>query len=71
MVHSTFTKDFEVEHEQRNALAVDINESNVTISLFRSCILAEIYRIEISLSKVVIAYAERRKGIVQQKLGRL
>jgi IS605 OrfB family transposase len=61
VVYLTFAKDFDVNYNPRNVVAVDVNENNVTIALFRGGALADVYRVETSLGRIVIAYSERRK----------
>ncbi len=63
IVYLTFTKNFEVCHNPHNIVAVDINENNVTLAVFRDGKLSEVYRVETGLGRLVIAYAERRKRI--------
>jgi transposase len=63
IVYLTFTKHFEVEHNPRNAVAVDVNENNATVALFKSGALTEVYRVETNLGRHVIEYSERRKRI--------
>jgi len=65
VVYLTFIKHFEVEYDPRNTVAVDVNENNVTVALFKSGALAEVYRVETNLGRIVIAYAERRKRITE------
>jgi transposase, IS605 OrfB family, central region len=65
VVYLTFVKHFEVEYDPGNAVAVDVNENNVTVALFKSGALAEVYRVETNLGRMVIAYAERRKRITE------
>jgi len=65
VVYLTFIKHFEVEYDPRNAVAVDVNENNVTIAVFKSGALAEVYRVKTGLGRIVIAYAERRKKIAE------
>ncbi len=50
---------------------MDVNESNVTIALFRNYSLVEIYRVETSLGRMVIAYSERRRkiGVLKKTAG--
>jgi IS605 OrfB family transposase len=67
VVYLTFTREFEVSCDPRNVVAVDVNENNVTIALFRGSVLADVYRVETGLGRVVIAYSERRKRITQGK----
>jgi len=67
LVYLTFRKDFEVVYNPRNVVAVDVNENNVTVALFREGKLSEIYRIETNLGRIVIAYSERRKRIAEDR----
>jgi IS605 OrfB family transposase len=48
-------------------VAVDVNENNVTIALFKGGVLSDVYRVETGLGRIVIAYSERRKRITQGK----
>ena len=64
-VYLTFAKDFDVNYNPRNVIAVDVNENNVTIALFRGGALADVYRVETNLGRIVIAYSERRKRITR------
>jgi IS605 OrfB family transposase len=61
VVYLTFTKEFEICYNPKSTVAVDINESNVTIALFKDGALAGVYRVETGLGRIVIAYSERRK----------
>jgi len=63
LAYLTFTKGFEVAYEPQNVVAVDMNENNATIAVFNYGVLSEIYRVEMALGKIVVAYAERRKRI--------
>ena len=67
VAYLAFTKNAEVDYESGNAVAVDVNENNVTVAVFKSGGLAEVYRLETSLGRIVIAYAERRKRIAEGK----
>jgi IS605 OrfB family transposase len=67
VMYLTFAKDFDVNYNPRNVVAVDVNENNVTIALFKDGVLSDVYRAETSLGRVVIAYSERRKRITQGK----
>ena len=67
IVYLSFTKDFEVSYSSRNVVAVDVNENNATISLFKDGVLSGIYRVETGLGRVAIAYSERRKRVAQGK----
>jgi transposase len=63
VAYLTFTREFEVGYDPRNVVAVDVNENNVTIALFKGGVLSDVYRAEIGLGRIVIAYSERRKRI--------
>jgi len=65
LVYLAFRKDFEAEHNSTNVIAVDVNENNITLAVFREKKLSEVYRVETSLGKIVIAYAERRKKLIK------
>jgi len=65
LVYLTFKKDFEAELNPRNVVAMDINENNVTLAVFREKKLSEVYRVETNLGRIVIAYAERRKKLTK------
>ena len=67
IIYLTFTKKFKVVYSPSNAVAVDVNENNVTLAVFRDGELGEVYRIETGLGKIVIGYAERRKRITKGK----
>ena len=67
VIYLTFTKNFEVAYNPNNAVAVDVNENNVTVAVFRDRKLCEAYRVEIGLGRLVISYAERRKRITRGK----
>jgi IS605 OrfB family transposase len=67
IVYLTLTREFEVSYNPKNVVAVDVNESNVTIALFKGGVLADVYRVETGLGRIVIAYSERRKRITQGK----
>jgi len=65
LVYLTFRKDFEVMYNPRNVIAVDVNENNVTLAVFREGKLSEVYRVETNLGRIVIAYSEMRKRITR------
>jgi IS605 OrfB family transposase len=65
LVYLTLTKEFEVSYNPDNSVAVDINENNVTLAVFVDRRLHEIYRIETSIGRIVIAYSERRRRITE------
>jgi len=60
----TFKKEVEVK-ESKNVLAVDVNENNVTAVLFKDGKIAEAYRVESGLGKLVESYSKRRQSITQ------
>jgi IS605 OrfB family transposase len=61
VVYLSFTRELEVGYDNRNAVAVDVNENNVTIALFKNGSLTDVYRVETGLRGIVIAYSERRR----------
>ena len=63
LLYLTFTKDFEVMFNPDNVIAVDFNENNVTLAVFRGRKLREVCRVETNLGRMVIAYTERGKRI--------
>jgi IS605 OrfB family transposase len=65
VVYLTFTKDFDVDYNSRNVVAVDVNENNVTIALFKDGALADVYSVETGLGRIVVTYSERRKKITR------
>jgi len=65
LVYLTFKKDFEAELNLRNVVAVDVNENNVTLAVFKEKKLSEVYRVETNLGKIVISYSERRKKLTK------
>jgi IS605 OrfB family transposase len=67
IAHLTFTREFDVNYDPKNVTAVDVNENNVTVALFKDGVLADAYRVETSLGRIVIAYSERRKRMTQGK----
>jgi putative transposase len=66
-VYLTFAKDFDVNYDPRNVVAVDVNENNVTVAVFKNGSLTDVYKVETGLGRIVIAYSERRKRIAQGK----
>ena len=60
-----FEREFEVEYEPDNVVAVDINENNVTVAVYKSAKLTHLERIETGLGRIVIAYAEKRRRIMR------
>mgnify|MGYP001772614960 CR=1 FL=1 len=60
----TFKKEVELK-ETENVLAVDVNENNVTVALFKNGKFVEVYRIETGLGKLVDSYSKRRQSITQ------
>jgi len=67
IVYLTFTREFDVNYDPKNVIAVDVNENNVTVAVFKDSSLTDIYRVETGLGGIVIAYSERRKRITQGK----
>ncbi|MCD6488798.1 MAG: transposase [Desulfurococcales archaeon] len=65
IIYLTFTKNFEVAYNPKNVVAVDVNENNITLAVFRDEKLCEVHRIETGFGKLVISYAERRKRITK------
>jgi len=65
LAYLTFRKDFEAERNSRNVVAVDVNENNITLAVFREGRISEVYRVETNLGRIVIAYAERRKKLTK------
>ncbi len=60
-----FRREFEVENDPANVAAVDVNENNITVAIYKSANLVYLERIETSLGRVVIAYAEKRRRIMK------
>jgi len=67
LMYLTLTKEFEVSYNPDNSVAVDINENNVTLAMFIDRRLHEVYRIETSIGRIVIAYSERRRKIAENR----
>jgi putative transposase len=67
LAYITFVKVYTVFYDKRNVIAVDGNENNITIAVFKNGVLVEVIRIETGLGKIVIAYAVRRKRISKGK----
>jgi putative transposase len=67
LAYITFVKVYTVSHDKKNVIAVDGNENNITIAVFRNGVLVEVIRIETGLDRIVIAYAVRRKRISKGK----
>jgi IS605 OrfB family transposase len=67
LVYLTLAKEFKVSYNPDNSVAVDINENNVTLAVFVDRRLHEIYRIETSIGRIVIAYSERRREIAENR----
>ena len=65
VVYLTFTREFEVGYDPRNAVAVDVNENNVTATVFKGGVLADVYRVETGLGRIVVAYSERRERMTR------
>jgi IS605 OrfB family transposase len=67
LAYITFIKIYAVLYDKTNVIAVDVNENNITIAIFKNGVLVEVIRIETGLGKLVIAYAVRRKRISRGK----
>ncbi|MEM4970662.1 MAG: IS200/IS605 family accessory protein TnpB-related protein [Sulfolobales archaeon] len=67
LVYLTLVKEFEILYRPGNAVAVDINENNVTLAVFVDRRLHEIYRVETNIGRIVIAYSERRRRIAENR----
>jgi IS605 OrfB family transposase len=67
VVYLSFTREFEVSYNPRNAVTVDVNENNVTIAFFKDGVLSDVYRVETGLGRIVIAYSERRERVTRGK----
>jgi IS605 OrfB family transposase len=67
LAYITFVKVYAILYDKTNVIAVDVNENNITIAVFKNGVLVEVIRIETSLGKLVIAYAVRRKRISKGK----
>jgi IS605 OrfB family transposase len=67
LAYITFVKVYAVFYDKTNVIAIDVNENNITIAVFRNGVLVEVIRIETSLGRLVIAYAVRRKRITRGK----
>ncbi len=66
IAYLTFKRDFDVSPDPRNVVAVDVNENNITVAVFVGGGLKEVWRLETGLGNMVIAYAERRKKIMER-----
>jgi putative transposase len=67
LAYITFVKVYPVFYDKTNVIAVDDNENNITIAVFKNGVLIEVIRIETGLGRIVIAYAVRRKRISKDK----
>jgi putative transposase len=67
LAYITFVKVYPVFYDKTNVIAVDVNENNITIAVFRDGVLVEVIRVETGLGRIVIAYAVRRKRISRGK----
>ena len=65
IAYLSFTRELEASYNPRNTVAVDVNENNVTVALFKDGALADVYRVETRLGEIIIAYSERRKRIAR------
>ncbi len=67
LAYITFVKVYAILYDKTNVIAVDVNENNITIAVFRNGVLVEVIRVETGLGRIVIAYAVRRKRISKGK----
>jgi putative transposase len=67
LAYITFVKVYTVFYDKKNVIAVDGNENDITIAVFRNGVLVEVIRIETGLGRIVIAYAVRRKRVSKGK----
>jgi IS605 OrfB family transposase len=67
LAYITFVKVYAILYDKKNVIAIDVNENNITIAVFKNGVLVEVIRIETGLGKLVIAYAVRRKRISRGK----
>jgi IS605 OrfB family transposase len=65
VAYLSFKREFEVAPDPRNVVAVDVNEDNITAAVFVGGTLREVWRIETGLGRMAIAYAERRRRIME------
>jgi IS605 OrfB family transposase len=65
VAYLTFKRDFNVDPDPRNVVAVDVNENNVTAAVFVDGRLREVWRLETRLGHMVVVYAERRRKIAE------
>ncbi len=61
LIYLILAKEFKISYNPDNIVTADINENNVALAVFVGRKLHEIYRIESSIGRSVIAYSERRK----------
>jgi putative transposase len=67
LAYITFMKIHPVFYDKMNVIAVDGNENNITIAVFKNGVLVEVIRVETGLGRIVVAYAVRRKRISKGK----
>ena len=67
LAYITFVKVYAILYDKMNFIAVDGNENNITIAIFKNGVLVEVIRVETGLGRIVIAYAVRRKRISKGK----
>ncbi len=67
LAYITFVKVYAILYDKTNVIAIDVNENNITIAVFRNGVLVEVIRVETGLGRIVIAYAVRRKRISKGK----
>jgi len=72
LAYITFVKVYAILYDKKNVIAVDVNENNITIAVFRNGVLVEVIRIETGLGKLVIAKGKSTKTReVKKKLRKL
>jgi IS605 OrfB family transposase len=67
LAYLAFSRSFEILYDPSNVVAVDVNENNVTIAVFRGGMLVEAIRVETGLGRIVIAYSVRRERISRRR----
>jgi hypothetical protein len=65
LVYLTFMKVYLILHDKRNVIAIDVNENNVMVAIFRNYVLVELVEIKSGLGRIVIAYDVRRKRVTR------
>ncbi len=60
-----FEKEFEVNYNPANIVAIDVNEDNATLAVYEDSRLVYLERVETGLGRIVIAYVEKRRRIMR------